>query len=44
VIPIHHKGWSHFKEKEDTMKTNLSNNEFTKEKTIFLVSGKPDKL
>jgi L-ascorbate metabolism protein UlaG (beta-lactamase superfamily) len=44
VIPIHHKGWSHFKEKEDTMKTNRSNNEFTKEKTIFLVSGKPDKL
>lgn len=39
IIPIHHKGWTHFKETETTLKENLTTNELTKNKTIFLKSG-----
>lgn len=39
IIPIHYKGWSHFKENEKKLKAKLTTNELTKNKTIFLKSG-----
>lgn len=39
VIPIHHKGWSHFKEKENTLKKVVETNEFVNRKAVFLRSG-----
>ncbi|WP_295128223.1 MBL fold metallo-hydrolase [uncultured Chitinophaga sp.] len=39
IIPIHHKGWSHFKEREQQLKSALSSNALTCERTIYLRSG-----
>jgi len=41
VIPIHHKGWSHFKEKENALRKVISSNEEISSRTTFLVSGMP---
>lgn len=41
VIPIHFRGWSHFKEKESTLRRNLHDNTFIGNRTIFLQSGEP---
>jgi L-ascorbate metabolism protein UlaG (beta-lactamase superfamily) len=41
IIPIHHKGWSHFKESEITLTRTLKESELTKTRTIFLISGQP---
>ena len=39
VIPIHHKGWSHFQEKESLMQKTLTGSALTRDKTVFLESG-----
>jgi L-ascorbate metabolism protein UlaG (beta-lactamase superfamily) len=39
IIPIHYKGWTHFKETEATLKKALTTSELTKERTTFLKSG-----
>jgi len=39
IIPIHHKGWTHFKETETSLKTAIVANDLTANKTIFLNSG-----
>jgi L-ascorbate metabolism protein UlaG (beta-lactamase superfamily) len=41
IIPIHHKGWSHFKEKETELRKAIVANEEVNGNTIFLVSGIP---
>ncbi len=44
IIPIHYKGWTHFKENEKPLKQILTTNELTKDRTIFLTSGKQIEL
>lgn len=44
IIPIHHKGWSHFKEKESELRKAIASNPVTYRKTLFLESGIPLKL
>ena len=44
VVPIHYKGWSHFKEKETNLREVLTSNELTKDRTIFLTSGYQRKI
>ena len=44
VVPIHHRGWTHFKEKEITLKNSLQSNVLTKDRTIFLKSGERTKI
>jgi L-ascorbate metabolism protein UlaG (beta-lactamase superfamily) len=39
VIPVHYKGWSHFKEKENTLKKKIMADPLVRSKTIFLVPG-----
>lgn len=39
IIPIHHKGWTHFKEKEADLKKALAGHDELFHKTIFLRSG-----
>lgn len=39
VIPIHSRGWSHFKEKEATLREVLMADAITKDRTLFLRSG-----
>ena len=39
VIPIHYKGWSHFKEKEETLRAAIATDNNTRSKTIFLTPG-----
>ncbi|NOU46264.1 MAG: MBL fold metallo-hydrolase [Bacteroidales bacterium] len=39
IVPIHHNGWSHFKESDRLLYQTLSENEFTKKQTTFLTSG-----
>ncbi len=39
VIPVHQKGWSHFKETEDHLQLALKENAATKNRTIFLRAG-----
>lgn len=41
VIPIHYKGWTHFKEKETLLKSRIAANEALSRKTIFLTPGVP---
>jgi L-ascorbate metabolism protein UlaG (beta-lactamase superfamily) len=41
VIPIHHKGWSHFKEKEKTLHEIIDTDRMVNTRTIYLVSGTP---
>lgn len=40
AIPVHHKGWSHFKENETTLQNIVSKNSAIYNKTIFIESGK----
>ena len=40
IIPVHHKGWSHFKETEQHLRDKLTASEFTKDIALFLESGK----
>ncbi|WEK35479.1 MAG: MBL fold metallo-hydrolase [Candidatus Pseudobacter hemicellulosilyticus] len=42
VIPIHTRGWTHFKEKESSLKETLLADEATREKTVFLAPGKEE--
>ncbi len=44
VIPIHHKGWSHFKEKETALHIAIRKLPALLNKTIFLSSGIPTRL
>jgi L-ascorbate metabolism protein UlaG (beta-lactamase superfamily) len=39
IIPIHYKGWTHFKEKESLLRSRIAGNEEVKSKTIFLIPG-----
>ncbi|MDO1449703.1 MBL fold metallo-hydrolase [Rhodocytophaga aerolata] len=39
IIPIHHKGWTHFKETENKLKQVIAGNEQLRSKTLFLKSG-----
>ncbi|WP_336518361.1 MBL fold metallo-hydrolase [Pollutibacter soli] len=39
IIPIHHKGWSHFKEKESHLQKVVNEHPEIRRKTVFLVSG-----
>lgn len=39
VVPIHHKGWSHFKESESVLKERIAAAESVNRKAIFLKSG-----
>lgn len=39
IVPIHHKGWSHFKEKESIMTDTLAGHPLTQDKMVFLESG-----
>lgn len=41
IIPIHVRGWTHFKEKESTLHRAIHNNPFIQPKTFFLKSGEP---
>ncbi|GAA4313588.1 MBL fold metallo-hydrolase [Mucilaginibacter gynuensis] len=41
VIPIHYRGWTHFKEKEDILRQQLATNALTKNRTIILQPGVP---
>lgn len=40
IIPIHQKGWTHFKETEAHLKEFITKNEFLRPKTLCLKSGK----
>lgn len=40
IIPIHHKGWTHFKETEKVLKNFIEKNELLKQRTAYLKSGK----
>jgi L-ascorbate metabolism protein UlaG (beta-lactamase superfamily) len=44
IIPIHYKGWSHFKENERALKKIIGANEQANRKTLFLTSGLPTTL
>lgn len=44
VIPIHYRGWSHFKEKEELLKSVLRTDATVKDKTLLLTPGHPVKL
>lgn len=44
VIPIHYKGWSHFKESESTLRRVLARDPFVNEKVTFLKPGIPTLL
>ena len=39
IIPIHYKGWTHFKEKEAALRSRIASAEELKSKTIFLSPG-----
>ncbi|MDJ1482675.1 MBL fold metallo-hydrolase [Cytophagaceae bacterium YF14B1] len=39
IIPIHHKGWTHFKQTENKLKEAIARNEQLHNKTLFLTSG-----
>jgi L-ascorbate metabolism protein UlaG (beta-lactamase superfamily) len=41
IIPIHLKGWTHFKENEDKLKEAIASNPVINKKTVFLQSGVP---
>jgi L-ascorbate metabolism protein UlaG (beta-lactamase superfamily) len=44
IIPIHYKGWTHFKEKETELKKALAASASTRTRTIFLKAGVPTKI
>jgi L-ascorbate metabolism protein UlaG (beta-lactamase superfamily) len=39
IIPVHYKGWTHFKEKETILKRIIATNDKINSKTIFLKPG-----
>jgi L-ascorbate metabolism protein UlaG (beta-lactamase superfamily) len=39
IIPIHYKGWTHFREKENTLRTKIAGNKNVSSKTVFLTPG-----
>jgi L-ascorbate metabolism protein UlaG (beta-lactamase superfamily) len=39
IIPIHYRGWSHFKEKENTLRSKIAANKHVSGKTVFLTPG-----
>jgi L-ascorbate metabolism protein UlaG (beta-lactamase superfamily) len=41
IIPIHYKGWSHFKEKETTLREKVITDPLTRKRTMFLKPGIP---
>ncbi len=41
VIPIHYKGWSHFKETEQHLRSAIGGEEWLNKKTLFLQPGIP---
>jgi len=41
VVPIHHKGWTHFKESEKSLVKTIQNTALLSNKTVFLKSGIP---
>jgi hypothetical protein len=38
IIPVHYKGWTHFKEKESTLRRVITQTKIF-DKSIFLTSG-----
>lgn len=40
IIPLHYKGWSHFKEKESSLRKKISTHVEIDSRTIFLIPGK----
>lgn len=44
IIPVHYKGWSHFKEKEEVLRNTISENVDIENKILFLTSGIPTPL
>lgn len=41
IVPIHHRGWTHFKETETTLKGVIRRNDDILKRTVFLTSGVP---
>lgn len=39
IIPVHYKGWTHFKETEDKLKAAIANDPIVKRKTVFVPPG-----
>jgi L-ascorbate metabolism protein UlaG (beta-lactamase superfamily) len=39
IIPIHYKGWSHFKEKENVLRSKIAANKNVSNRTVFLTPG-----
>lgn len=39
IIPVHYKGWSHFKEKEGTLRNAIASNFDVSDRTVFLEPG-----
>ena len=39
IIPIHYKGWTHFKETERALRTKITSNTMIREKAVFLTPG-----
>lgn len=44
IVPIHYRGWSHFKEAISTLKDAILANSISKNRTVFLTSGVRTKL
>lgn len=44
IIPIHHKGWTHFKETEAALRKRVSNNASISSRVLFLTSGEKTPL
>ena len=44
IIPIHYKGWTHFKEPERVLRLTVYKNPLLKRKTIFLTPGEPTRI
>jgi L-ascorbate metabolism protein UlaG (beta-lactamase superfamily) len=39
IIPIHYRGWSHFKEQENILRSRIAASSDLKDKTLFLPPG-----
>jgi L-ascorbate metabolism protein UlaG (beta-lactamase superfamily) len=39
IIPVHYKGWTHFKENEKTLRSKINSTATLKDRTIFLAPG-----
>ena len=44
IIPIHYTGWTHFKEKEQSLRTAIASHPSVKDKTIFLKPGEKTEI